>query len=106
MGEEEEKRKKNQDHDDFARGILSLVQLVKKLLLYFLDDKIKRFINFDTLTPLSGDHVDQFLRVTHSDAVHTCDVNMDALPQKARLLKKKIQFTDVVRIHAKAFQIK
>ena len=92
MGDEEEKRKKNQDHDDFARGILSLVQLVKKLLLYFLDDKIKRYINFDTLSPLSGDHVDQFLRVTHSDAVHVCDANMDALPQKARLLKKKIQF--------------
>ena len=55
MGEEEEKRKKNQDHDDFARGILSLVQLVKKLLLYFLDDKIKRYINFDTLSiPIYG----------------------------------------------------
>ena len=53
MGEEEEKRKPNQDHDDFARGILSLPQLAKKLLIYALDDKIKRFINFDTLRPLS-----------------------------------------------------
>ena len=48
-----EKRKPNQDHDDFARGILSLPQLAKKLLLYALDNsKIKRFVNFDTLRPL------------------------------------------------------
>ena len=87
-----EKRKPNQDHDDFARGILSLPQLAKKLLIYALDDKIKRFINFDTLRPLSGDHIDQFLRVTHSDCVHACDINPEALSEKGRLLKKKPQF--------------
>ena len=42
MGEEEKekkeaKRKPNQDHDDFARGILSLPQVAKKLLVYALD---------------------------------------------------------------------
>ena len=50
-----DKKRANKDHDDFTRGILSLPQLTKKLLIYALDDKMKRFINFDTLRPLSGD---------------------------------------------------
>ena len=101
-----EKRKPNQDHDDFARGILSLPQLAKKLLLYALDNsKIKRFVNFDTLRPLSGDHIDQFLRVTHSDAVHACDVNPEALTEKGRLLKKKPEFRFVfIWEHKSAWQ--
>ena len=92
MGEEEEKRKKNQDHDDFARGILSLLQLVKKLLVYALDDDLKRFIDLDTLRPLSGDHIDKFLRITHSDSVHACDLTPAALSEKGRLLKKRPEF--------------
>ena len=105
MGEEEEKRKPNQDHDDFARGILSLPQLAKKLLIYALDHKIKRFINFDTLRPLSGDHIDMFLRVTHSDCVHACDINPEALSEKGRLLKKKPEFRFVfIWEHKSAWQ--
>ena len=96
MGEEEKKteakRKPNQDHDDFARGILSLPQVAKKLLIYALDNDLKRFIDIDTLRPLSGDHIDKFLRITHSDSVHACDITPEALSEKGRLLKKKPQF--------------
>ena len=95
-GEEKEKksakRKPNKDHDEFTRGILSLPQLAKKLLIYALDDKIKRFVNFDTLRLLSGDHIDKFLRLTHSDGVHACDMNPEALSEKGRLLEKIPQF--------------
>ena len=97
MSEEEKekktaKKKPNKDHDEFMRGILSLPQLAKKLLIYALDDKIKRFVNFDTLRPLSGDHIDKFLRLTHSDGVHACDMNPEALSEKGRLLEKIPQF--------------
>ena len=88
----EVKKKLNKDHDDFTRGLLSLPQLAKKLLIYALDNTIKRFINFDTLRPLSGDHIDKFLRVTHSDSIHTCDMTPEALSEKGRLLDKIPQF--------------
>ena len=86
------KPKPNKDHDELVRGILSLPQLVKKLLIYALDNNLKRFINLDTLRPLSGDHIDKFLRVTHSDSVHACDMTPEALSEKGRLLKKIPQF--------------
>ena len=103
MGEEEKEKKDekkegrnkpkpNKDHDELMRGILSLPQLVKKLLIYALDNNLKRFINLDTLRPLSGDHIDKFLRVTHSDSVHACDMTPEALSEKGRLLKKIPQF--------------
>ena len=38
------KPKPNKDHDELVRGILSLPQLVKKLLIYALDNNLKRFI--------------------------------------------------------------
>ena len=41
MKEEEKKeakKKPNKDNDEFTRGILSLPQLVKKLLVYALDE--------------------------------------------------------------------
>ena len=88
----EVKRQPNKDHDDFVRGLLSLPQLAKKLLIYALDKKLKRFINFDTLRPLSGDHIDKFLRITHSDSIHACDMTPEALSEKGRLLGKIPQF--------------
>ena len=94
MAEEKKgaRQKPNKDHDDFARGILSLPQLAKKLLIYALDDTLKRFINFDTLRPLSGDHIDKLLRITHSDSIHACDMTPEALSEKGRLLSKIPQF--------------
>ena len=95
MKEEEKKeakKKPNKDNDEFTRGILSLPQLVKKLLVYALDDNLKRFVNLDTLRPLSGDHIDKFLRITHSDSVHACDLTPEALSEKGRLLKTVPQF--------------
>ena len=91
-GKKEVKRQPNKDHDDFARGLLSLPQLAKKLLLYALDKTLKRFVNFDTLRPLSGDHIDKFLRITHSDSIHACDMMPEALSEKGRLLGKIPQF--------------
>ncbi len=61
-------------------------------MIYALDNNLKRFINFDTLRPLSGDHIDKFLRITHSDSVHACDLTEEALSEKGRLLKKIPQF--------------
>ena len=90
--EEPKKKKPNKDSDEFTRGFLSLPQLAKKLLVYALDDDLKRFIDLDTLRPLSGDHIDKFLRITHSDSVHACDLTPAALSEKGRLLKKKPQF--------------
>ena len=84
--------KRQQDHDIFFRGILSLTQLVEKLLRYCLDDKIKPYINFTTLKQLSDAHIDKRLRISHSDSIHECELNRDVLPEKSRFLPKLPQF--------------
>ena len=94
--------KHHKDHDVFVRGILSLIQLVEKLLRYALDKNIIPYINFATLKPLPDAHIDKGLRVSYSDSIHECELNLEALPEHIRVLEKLPKFRFVFIWEAKS----
>ena len=94
--------KHHKDHDLFVRGILSLNELVVKLLCYALDKDILPYINFATLKPLPDAHIDKRLGITYSDSVHECAFNVEALPEHLRNLPNALRFRFVFIWEAKS----
>ena len=94
--------KPHKDYDIFVRGILSLTQLVEKLLRYALDKNIIRYVNFSTLKPLPDTHIDKRLRISYSDSIHECALNTEELPEEIRHLPNLPQFRFVFIWEAKS----
>lgn len=94
--------KRHKDHDIFVRGVLSLTQLVEKLLRYALDESIIPYINFSTLKPLPDTHIDKRLRISYSDSIHECELNTELLPTDVRVLPNLPHFRFVFIWEAKS----
>jgi Putative transposase, YhgA-like len=79
--------KRTKDHDIFMRGILSIDALVLKLLLHYIPKNIQPYIDFTTLKDITDTLVSSKLKLTQSDSVHECVLNVAQLPQSVRKME-------------------
>jgi hypothetical protein len=79
--------KRTKDHDIFMRGILSIDALVLKLLLHYIPKNIQPYIDFTTLKDITDTLVSSKLKLTQSDSVHECVLNVSQLPQSVQKME-------------------
>jgi Putative transposase, YhgA-like len=79
--------KRTKDHDIFMRGILGINALVLKLLLHYIPKDIQPFIDFTTLKDITDTLVSSKLKLTQSDSVHECVLNVAQLPQSVQKME-------------------
>jgi Putative transposase, YhgA-like len=84
--------KKDKDHDNFVRAIFGFTELVLKILHYTVPDDLKVYVDFSTLKMLPETHIDDQLRITHSDTIYEAALNKEALPIHIRKKKKLPNF--------------
>jgi hypothetical protein len=77
-------KKRDKDHDSFIRGILSIDELVKKLLKRYIPLSTQTYIDFSTLKIMSDMHMDSKLKSSQSDSIHEFQLKQD-------VLKKEVQ---------------
>jgi hypothetical protein len=58
------------------RGILSIDALVLKLLRHYIPQNIQPYIDFTTLKDITDTLVSSKLKLTQSDSVHECVLNV------------------------------
>jgi Putative transposase, YhgA-like len=76
--------KRQKDHDIFVRGILSINTLVLKLLLHYIPKDVQPFLDFSTLKDITDTQVSNKLRLTQSDSIHECMLNVSKLPESVQ----------------------
>jgi hypothetical protein len=79
--------KRTKDHDIFMRGILSIDALVLKLLRHYVPKGIQKYIDFSTLKDITDTLVSGKLRMTQSDSVHECVLNVAQLPESVQKME-------------------
>lgn len=74
------------DHDIFVKGILSITELANQLLVYYLPETLKKYIDFSTLKLMSDTHIDKRLKTTYSDTIHECLLKKEMLSQEIQTI--------------------
>jgi hypothetical protein len=76
----------DKDHDAFVRGVMSMILLVRRKLVYILPKNIQACCDFDALKPATETSVDGKLRYLASDCVFECPLLQSKLPEPYRSL--------------------
>ena len=86
------RKKPLNDHDLFVKGILGITELVHRLLMYYVPEHLKKYMDFSTLKLLSDTHIDKRLKVTFSDTIHECMLNVDKISADIKDREKLTKF--------------
>ncbi len=93
---------RDNDHDNFVRGLLSITILLIKKLKYVLPLRLQSYVKFDTLKPTSEVHVDNQMNQTASDCIYECEMDMAKLPKDPHSKRKVPQIRFIFLMEAKS----